>query len=881
MRPSKLLPAPPPTTTTMMQDILMSNTTDFYNRRSFSTLPTKSSILSSNLSHWEEETARLLRIPVGNETDLDRAQLEHAFQFWITQRTSQSVLMSFSVIDRIVEQLRHDPGLIKKAQYGVAKHRYAMLIVQALENWQHTPTEADDIITGRELLERIDSYSPIILPDIRIYGRIIHGTKRHAETAEAAVQLAELLLQRLHQDNSNLKPDIKFFNIVIHAWADSNLPEAPKRVVALLKQMEDIHSIGEPDTYTLSGVLTALAKSDEPDAAERADAILKKMEDQYDSGNKSMKPNAHSYTTVVSAFARHGQVDMAEATVSRLKERYEQYNHDPVLLPNNFTYCALIDALAKRGKPESARRAEEILQEMCDLSQSTGNPSLRPNVVTFGAALHALAKSGEPDAPLRAEALLDRMQDMGVNPNVAIFSSVIDCWAKSKHEDSAERAEELLGRMEDSDVKPNLITFNTVMDCYAESGRVDALGRVEAVFERLQDLYRKGDESLKPDIVSYSTLAKAISRSGLYDAPERIKAVVEEVTKAGLGSCEHLYVMILFAWSQSWREDAAEKAASVFHQMEHLADGGQENLRPRLRAYVSLLNVFARHGELERAERLILKMEEKSKSSDFPLAPNTLTYNTLLNGFARHSSVKVAKRAEGILARMMAGPENIQPDSISFTTVISALTRCRDPEAGSKAEMYLEHLIRRHEAGHKNCRPTNIIYTAAINAWATCRNSEGVQKAVELLETMKHSRDPELAPNNRTYVAMLRVIADCYRPDKLEFVRRIIVDREHRGLSPTIDEFGEAIRACSLTRGREAYLFAAELWDQMLDLSLCPNYMACVSILRACRNAGDRDDVDMAVERFYTECCHFGFGQNDGVLRMFERVAPDLHAMLK
>jgi Cdc6-like AAA superfamily ATPase len=77
-----------------------------------------------------------------------------------------------------------------------------------------------------------------------------------------------------------------------------------------------------------------------------------------------------------------------------------------------FCVNTCIDAWAKSGLPEAARKAEAILRKAGELAASTGREEMHPNTVTYNAVLDAWAKSNEKIAPEHAEAILNHMSEL-------------------------------------------------------------------------------------------------------------------------------------------------------------------------------------------------------------------------------------------------------------------------------------------------------------------------------------------------------------------------------------------------------------------------------------------------------------------------------------
>lgn len=72
-----------------------------------------------------------------------------------------------------------------------------------------------------------------------------------------------------------------------------------------------------------------------------------------------------------------------------------------------------VDAWAKSGEGVSAaQRAEEILQEMHRIYQTSGQENLRPTTGIFNAVINAWARSKDKIAPFRAEQILQWMHTL-------------------------------------------------------------------------------------------------------------------------------------------------------------------------------------------------------------------------------------------------------------------------------------------------------------------------------------------------------------------------------------------------------------------------------------------------------------------------------------
>jgi hypothetical protein len=131
-----------------------------------------------------------------------------------------------------------------------------------------------------------------------------------------------------------------------------------------------------------------------------------------------------------------------------------------------------VDAWAKSGEGvTAAQRAEEILQQMNEIYQTTGQDSLRPTTGIFNAVINAWARSRQEMAPSRAEEILR--------------------WMQTLHESNPT-------------IQPDKYTFNTVIHAYAKSGGTAAATKAQELLTTMHQMYNDGNIMAKPDTITVS-----------------------------------------------------------------------------------------------------------------------------------------------------------------------------------------------------------------------------------------------------------------------------------------------------------------------------------------------------------------------------------------
>lgn len=338
--------------------------------------------------------------------------------------------------------------------------------------------------------------------------------------------------------------------------------------------------------------------------------------------------------------------------------------------------------------------------------------SVNPSTISFNNKLNRMAKEHGGTAAPRVEALLlDALEDYReavrkssggvdsiVKPNTISFTNAITAWARCKRKDSAERASALLDKMhllyEDGwdFVRPNRVTYNSVITAWSRNREQGRAARVEDLLHALFAFYNQegGPEDLKPNGRSFNSAIIAVARS-------RDKG-------------------------------CADRAKHLLDEMGRLYFEGDEELVPEALTFGAIINAYANSkesGASDKAAQLLLHCESLS-SFGFELArPNTFLYNACLNAFAKDPSRNGADKAEAMLRAMELdqGGYNIQPDCVSYSTVINAIAMSNALDSGTRADIVLRRMIGKFLSGDPKCRPNVVAYTATIKAHSAAINA--------------------------------------------------------------------------------------------------------------------------------------------------------------
>ena len=271
-------------------------------------------------------------------------------------------------------------------------------------------------------------------PDARSFNAVINAVARSRDKncADRAKFLLDEMGRLYEEGDSDLLPDALTFGAIINAYANSLEAGASDKAAQLLMHMESLYQVGfeqaKPTTFVYNACMNAFAKdplicvknetgsnSTNLNRAEKAEQLLDSMEKRYDEEKDwRIKPDIISYSTVINAHANSGTPNSgvnADDILRRMLHRY--LLGDTKCRPNAIVFTAAIkahstainatlsglddseDDASKLQKHEqtkaSAKRCEDLLQELCLLYQLPGNDrSLKPTSVTFELVTGAL-----------------------------------------------------------------------------------------------------------------------------------------------------------------------------------------------------------------------------------------------------------------------------------------------------------------------------------------------------------------------------------------------------------------------------------------------------------------------------------------------------------
>ena len=489
-------------------------------------------------------------------------------------------------------------------------------------------------------------------------------------------------------------------------------------------------------------------------AEERADSLLdyfiqsSMLEGVKD---RNLVPSSKSYNMVIDAHARAGRPDNA-------RRIYDSHPHPDVVAFNGILKSLSVAIGVQKEKQKLADDAEKLLQEHEEMfdNDSYGadrnSKAFGPNAVSYGTVIGVLSKLETEDAASRSENILRRMvqkcrarsQTEGdtfyPEPNIIVFAQVLSAWARSGSTHAGQRAEAILRWMEDDNIPANAICYNTVIDAWSRSPDEDAAERAELLLREMEH-----------------------QREAKY-----IDSDQQHVLDNNMDPTTVTYTSVITAWARSNRSDAAERAEAVLSDMIYAHD------RMRIES----------------------------------IRPNKLTYGAMLAAWAASDHPKAADRAEDILKELIDrysqgdGDEECRPNEVMFNSVLHALSNSGYEDATGRARELLDRMWKLYDkCGHWDVRPTTTTYNSLLNGLAKSKRAGSAREALELLGQMeKDSSIPE--PDIYSYVSVIDALAAEKSADAAKKAHAIVAraeDSYHRSsdrkLKPNILLYTALVRA--------------------------------------------------------------------------------------
>ena len=674
------------------------------------------------------------------------------------------------------------------------------------------------------------------------------GASLDARGIERLKNVVVLLRQLVRKKNSVFcergcyKEDVVSFATMISAdvsqWEKSGVDAA----IYFLRLIENESSDNEWDPRLIGAVLNAFAnwgraeeakdlleevmgvKIAQTDADERSsDTPTKRLDISQAGPCFGVLLRAISKNATLHSQKQHNLASIDESKIVLAKGRDILLHHMPShkVAITNRTCSALLQGYSELGLGEDA---EKLLIE-----------------------LEMLFQTSKFSAPPEGQLLCSL--------DTACYNTVISAYCRSRQEDDVLHAEEIFNSMVDQQPIPmsdanilppraDFVSYSTLLNGYCNNGEID---KAEILLESI-----RSSPVPKSIVGCYSSVIHALSKSDHVDAPERIMSLIQVMeqmhaedrkyplpnratfisglrcmSKLGRGNEANLLLRKLrntLPWSQSWSDIQAYTLA--------LRAWGWTNQVNREDA--------ARHAEM-------LFNELQAQVNEGHLAPlDVHIFNNLLNCYAKAGMVD---KAEALVSEMTG----TEPNGISYSLIIKALSNSKAPDAVPRAWAILESLGYRRDGSDSTLSPVFKVSIAPLNSMLKFLAKRGLASEAEaLLESIDDlvlEGKLEYGPDVSSYEAVLEALGKCNDPDIVQraesLVTRMEVSAEMGGNFPSLLAYNNLIN-CYGNLGVAGK--AQRLYERLNDgiVPVKPDEYTLGSTLKAIVNSGKSRESGLA-----------------------------------
>ncbi|CAA7043127.1 unnamed protein product [Microthlaspi erraticum] len=282
------------------------------------------------------------------------------------------------------------------------------------------------------------------------------------------------------------QPEINALNMLLDAMCKCGLV---KDAEALVKKMR--HKV-KPDENTYNVLFFGCCRVRDPKKA------MNLLEEMIQAGHK---PENFTYCAAIDAFCQAGMVDEAAELFEFMVTR-----GSAVSAPTAKTFALMIVALAKNDR-------EEECFELVGRMMSTG---CLPDVSTYKEVVEGMCVAGKVEEAYR---FLDEMSDKGYPPDIVTYNCFLRVLCENKKSDEAVK---LYGRMVETRCVPSVQTYNMLISMFFEMGDYDG------AFSMWREMDGRG---CGQDVETYCVMI-----NGLFDCHRGEEAcfLLEEVVRKGM-----------------------------------------------------------------------------------------------------------------------------------------------------------------------------------------------------------------------------------------------------------------------------------------------------------------------------------------------------------
>jgi pentatricopeptide repeat protein len=722
--------------------------------------------------------------PLGQFDSEAWLQADDLLKWWASQRTPESVEISFSLLDRFVQELQTMEELRDSSDLNVyLDERVVMtLMTNWFEVWQDQVAAGEEQplaspLTPEELIDRFDSYVEHFPESMafRLPGKAVSflfnaRLLRPQPYAESA-PFCDFLIDRLLEvtPNRGKGPSAYLINTTLDLWAKSGRPDAMERAENLFARASESHT--ELDLFSYNSLLAVYAKAGEATKAENLlHSLLQDHWNAHERGDRHPPaPDAISFSTLALAYANAGGglagAHRGAYLLKRLMDPFDDYGRLSIP-PSSVLLNTILLAYSRTGVASTGAETHRMLEEMKSLDASL------LDAISYGTVIDAYSRVGRPDMGERIFQeqmdLFTETKEERYRPNPLTMTLLVSSWAKSGNPWRVERARYYFDKMFDFrdqgiiDVGPDTWAYNTMLACIFGCKSKDMVANAESFLRIMKERAKVGESAAHPNAWTYGEFilyhmeqSNGLNKAEYYleecDRDPRIEMDIRTVGR-----------MIIAFSKKGW----IQKADFWLHKMLDICE--RESGRPGTQPSPSLLGAVGagwfrasikNPDSANRISRLIVRYDQLHKAGVLDKGPDGRVCQLLITCLIRVNSKRAGIASMEVLQAMRKGALNgspdMMPDTACYQQVLIALVKEKEV---SLAHDILQQMISDfREDPRRFPKPDSRCFMTVIERWSEVSLPDAWDKANFLFGQME---DPTTEKERKQRPSL------CFRDDR-------------------------------------------------------------------------------------------------------------------
>lgn len=405
-----------------------------------------------------------------------------------------------------------------------------------------------------------------LYPNTQTYDLVLYGLANCKPCVKNAQRAESLLHQMISHHKSasghDCHPKSNTFRQVVSAWTKCSSKQAVQNARRILDMMlTDFPSI-TPDASTYNAIMTLYLRQGNPEKVLQLFTQLIDGRTKPDNYSVNLMLRARTYKPNQ---LTEDEMEETEDILLRMRTLYD-------VRQTCQSYNVIIDAWAKSGLPDSANRAEDLLDIM-EKQCRAGDMSAVPDAYSFTSVLNAISRAKYlTDNGSRAENVLQRMRRMHDEglveaPTTPVYNAVLNALITSNERGAHNKAKSLFTKMAATQMA-NTRSYNIMIKSHStiienEYGTLTCYSKPSKAKALLYQMEQNDDTTIAPDAYSYATLILAYSRSNAKRKAMKAFGTLRKCIDAGIKPTTHAFNGVLTACAHTYIDEEKVQAFSI------------------------------------------------------------------------------------------------------------------------------------------------------------------------------------------------------------------------------------------------------------------------------------------------------------------------------